>query len=250
VQTKLDLLEQNGAAHLLSEPSILCTNNKEAEIYVGRTMSILTQAQQSTTGLSNIVNNYSREDIGLTLKVKPRLSSNNQVTLEVETIIEDVLESDSPSADRPTTTKRTVKTNAIVQNGETIVLGGLIKRAGGKGTTKVPFLGDIPVLGELLFTHNSDVERETNVVIYLTPYIVRKSGDLQKLKMMLSELEEVQGRYNTLVQKALEKKESDSFFSNSSSSSSSSVVPVAAPSKSKSQGRVSNLDLLNVVEEF
>jgi len=251
---KLDLLQRNGAAHLLSEPSILCTNNKEAEIYVGQTMSILTAAQQSTSGLSNVVNNYSREDIGLTLKVKPRLSSNNQVTLEIETTIEDLDPSSEQIADRPTTTKRSVKTNAIVQNGETIVLGGLIKRVGGKGQTKVPYLGDIPVLGELLFTHHSDVEREQNVVIYLTPYIVRKSGDLQKLKMMLSELEEVQGRYNSLVQKALEQKESGSFFSNSSSSSSSSsssnVADVAAPTQSTSQGRVSNLDLLNVVEEF
>ena len=257
---KLDLLERNGAAHLLSEPSILCTNNKEAEIYVGQTMSILTQAQQSTSGVSNVVNNYSREDIGLTLKVKPRLSSNNQVTLEVETTIEDLDPSSEQIADRPTTTKRTVKTNAIVRNGETIILGGLIKRAGGKGVQKVPFLGDIPVLGELLFTHNSDVERESNVVIYLTPYIVRKSGDLQKLKNMLVELEEVQGRYNSLFEKALEEKKSNSFFSGSSSSSSSrhstssslpKVTPaVSVPSSSRPKGRVSNLDLLNTVEEF
>ena len=258
VGAKLDLLQRNGAAHLLSEPSILCTNNKEAEIYVGQTMSILTAAQQSTSGISNVVNNYSREDIGLTLKVKPRLSSNNQVTLEVETTIEDLDPSSEQIADRPTTTKRTVKTNAIVKNGETIVLGGLIKRVGGNGVQKVPYLGDIPVLGELLFTHHSDVEREQNVVIYLTPYIVRKSGDLQKLKMMLSELEEVQGRYNSLVQKALEEKKSGSFFSDSSSSSSSTpssnsyqsnVAPVASPTN-HSTGRASNLDVLNTVEEF
>jgi len=255
----LDLLQRNGAAHLLSEPSILCTNNKEAKIYVGQTMSILTQGQQSTTGVSNIVNNYSREDIGLTLKVKPRLSSNNQVTLEVETIIEDLDPSSEQIADRPTTTKRTVNTNAIVRNGETIILGGLIKRVGGKGTTKVPFFGDIPVLGELLFTHNSDVEREQNVVIYLTPYIVRRSGDLQKLKRMLSELEEVQGRYNSLVEKALEEKESGSFFSSSSSTSTSTAssastesnaASVSVPTQHSSTGRVSNLDVLNTVEDF
>ena len=197
-------MQKNGAAHLLSEPSVLCTNNKEAEIYVGQTMSILTAAQQSTSGVSNVVNNYSREDIGLTLKVKPRLSSNNQVSLEVETTIEDIDPSSEQQADRPTTTKRTVKTNAIVKNGETIVLGGLIKRVGGQGETAVPYLSEIPVLGDMLFTHHSDVEREQNVVIYLTPYIVRKSSDLKKLKKMLSELEEVQTRYNKLVEKALE----------------------------------------------
>ena len=200
----LDLLEQNGAAQILSEPSVLCTNNKEAEIYVGQTMSILTQAQQSTTGVSNVVNNYSREDIGLTLKVKPRLSSNNKVTLEVETVLEDIDPSSEQMADRPTTTKRTVKTNAIVNNGEMIILGGLIKNVAGKGESKVPFLGDIPILGDALFTHHSDVEREQNVVIYLTPYIVRKSDDLQKLKAMLTELDEVQERYNALFKEALE----------------------------------------------
>jgi len=203
---KLDLLERNGAAHLLSEPSVLCTNNKESSIYVGQTMSILTQGQQSTTGASNVLNNYSREDIGLTLKVKPRLSSNNQVTLEIEVEIEDLDPSSEQIADRPTTTKRKVTTNAIVKNGETIILGGLIKRVGGEGESKVPFLGDIPILGDVLFTHKSDVEREQNVVIYLTPYIVRKSSDLQKLKSMLTELEGVQNEYNRIVRKVLGEK--------------------------------------------
>lgn len=202
---QLDLLKRNGAAHILSEPSILCTNNKEAEIYVGQTRSVLTQAQQSTNGDSNVINSYSREDIGLTLKVKPRLSSNNKVSLEVETVIEDVLDNESPSADRPTTTKRDVKTTAIVNNGETIILGGLIKNAGGKGTTKIPLLGDLPILGKL-FTHTSDLSRKTNVVVYLTPYIVRKSDDLQKLKELLDELQEVQQEYNEYVYETLEGK--------------------------------------------
>jgi general secretion pathway protein D len=202
---QLDLLKRNGAAHILSEPSILCTNNKEAEIYVGQTRSILTQAQQSTNGDSNVINSYSREDIGLTLKVKPRLSSNNKVSLEVQTTIEDVLDNESPSADRPTTTKRDVKTTAIVNNGETIILGGLIKNTGGKGTTKVPILSDLPILGKL-FTHTADLSRKTNVVVYLTPYIVRRSDDLEKLKEMLDELEEVQEQYNDFVYKNLEKK--------------------------------------------
>jgi len=243
----LDLLQKNGAARLLSEPSVLCTNNKEAEIYVGQTMSILTQAQQSTAGVSNVVNNYTREDIGLTLKVKPRLSSNNQVTLEVETTIEDLDPSTEQIADRPTTTKRTVKTNAIVKNGEMIILGGLIKKAGGKGISKVPFLGDIPVLGELLFTHTSDVEREQNVVIYLTPYIVRKSGDLQKLKKMLAELEEVQIRYNSLVEHALEKNKNKIHRESISQPEQLFGTPTNPHSDN---GHTNNLELLKIEEQF
>ncbi len=202
---KLDLLKQGGAAHILSEPSVLCTNNKEATIQVGQTQSILTQAQQSTAGQGNIINNYSREDIGITLKVKPRLSSNNKVTLEVEAEIEDVLPGSSAAADRPTTTKRKVVTNAIVNNGETIILGGLMKSSGGKNSTRVPVLGDIPVLGRL-FRSDADVESQVNVVIYLTPYIVRKSGDLQRLRTALVELEEIQTKYNTFVRRGLEQK--------------------------------------------
>ncbi|RLA66329.1 MAG: type II secretion system protein GspD, partial [Epsilonproteobacteria bacterium] len=129
----------------------------------------------------------------------------NQVTLEIEVKIEDLDPSSEQVADRPTTTKRTVKTNAIVNNGKTIILGGLIKRVGGKGISEVPYLSAIPVLGDWLFTHNSDVEREQNVVIYLTPYIVRRSGDLEKLKELLAELDEVQKRYNNFVAKAIEK---------------------------------------------
>ena len=199
---KLDLLKQNGAAHVLSEPSILCTNNKEATIQVGQTQSILTQAQQSTQGQGNIINNYSREDIGITLKVKPRLSSNNKVTLEVEAEIEDILPGSSAAADRPTTTKRKVNTNAIVNNGQTIILGGLIKSSGGKNSTKVPVLGDIPVVGKF-FKSDADVETQVNVVIYLTPYIVRKSGDLKRLRNALTELEDIQSRYNSFVKRGL-----------------------------------------------
>jgi len=202
---KLDLLKQNGAAQVLSEPSVLCTNNKEATIQVGQTQSILTQAQQSTSGQGNIINSYSREDIGITLKVKPRLSSNNKVTLEVEAEIEDILPGSSAAADRPTTTKRKVVTNAIVNNGETIILGGLMKSAGGKNSTKVPILGEIPVLGRL-FRSDADVETQVNVVIYLTPYIVRKSGDLQRLRSALVELENIQTKYNTFVRRGLDQK--------------------------------------------
>jgi general secretion pathway protein D len=202
---QLDLLKVNGAAQILSEPSILSTNNKESSIYVGRTQSIITQSQQSTQGSSNILNNYSREDIGITLNVKPRLSSNNKVNLEVETTIEDILPGSGSSADRPTTTKRTVKTNAIVNHGETIILGGLIKTATGKSSTKIPLLGDIPIIGRL-FTSQGESKSKVNVVIYLTPYIVKTSTDLKKLRRHLNELDSIQKQFNAIVLNKLEQK--------------------------------------------
>lgn len=202
---QLDLLKQNGAAQILSRPSVLSTNNKESTIYVGRTQSILTQSQQSTQGASNVLNNYSREDIGITLKVKPRLSSNNKVSLEIETTIEDILPGSGTSADRPTTTKRSVQTNAIINHAETIILGGLIKSSDGNSVTKVPILGDIPIIGRL-FTSTGDSSSKVNVVIYITPYIIQKSSDLTSLRVRLSELESIQQQYNKIIQEQLEKK--------------------------------------------
>jgi len=202
---KIDMLSQNGGAQILSEPSILCTNNKEASIYVGQTQSILTSSAKGNNAQDLTRNSYSREDIGITLKVKPRLSSNNKVTLSVEAVIEDVLGGSGSLSDRPTTTKRKVVTNAIVNNGETIIVGGLIKKSSGKGVTKVPLLGDIPIIGDL-FKSTSDADTSVNVVIYLTPYIVRKSGDLKKLRKLLSELDGLQIKYNSLVYKGLEKR--------------------------------------------
>lgn len=235
---KLDLLKQNGAAHILSEPSVLCTNNKEASIQVGQTRSILTQAQQSTQGQGNIINNFSREDIGITLKVKPRLSSNNKVTLEIEAEIEDILPGSGSAADRPTTTKRKVVTNAIVNNGETIILGGLMKNAGGKNSTKIPVLGDIPILGAL-FRSDADIDRQVNVVIYITPYIVKKSGDLKRLRTALTELEEIQTKYNRYVRKGLNKE----------AGLDEDEERVIAPASQRIRRNKSNIDNLSILDE-
>jgi len=202
---KISLLQQHGAAQVLSEPSVLCTNNKDSEIYVGQVRSVLTSSAAGDNKNDQVRNNYSREDIGITLKVKPRLSSNNKVALEVEANIEDIDPSSTKQADRPTTTKRKVTTNAIVNNGQTIILGGLIKSSNGESTRKIPLLGDIPLIGTLFRTTNNDV-RKINVVIYLTPYIVRKSSDLTRLKEFLSDLNGIQARYNEMLLQRLGKK--------------------------------------------
>jgi general secretion pathway protein D len=205
LNAKINFLKTNGAAQILSQPSVLCTNNKESEIYVGQVRSILTSSASGDNKNDNTRNSYSREDIGITLKVKPRLSSNNKVALEVEANIEDIDPGDSVAADLPTTTKRKVNTNAIVNNGQTIILGGLIKSSNGESVKKIPLLGDIPILGELFRTTSNDT-RKINVVIYLTPYIVRKSSDLVKLKEFLNSLNSIQARYDEILLRRLGKK--------------------------------------------
>jgi general secretion pathway protein D len=190
----LDFLETNGAAEVLSEPSILCVNNKESTIYVGETRSILSTTSTTTAGIPT--NSYTRQDIGLTLTVKPRLSTDNKVSLDVKATLEGIKTDNGLGT--PTTTKRNVSTTAIVNGGEEVIIGGLIKNDESGARSKIPFLGDIPFLGGL-FRSDTTSSSKTNLVIILTPYIVESSNDLGALKEKLSDLEALQKKYNRLV---------------------------------------------------
>lgn len=195
------LLNTNGAANILSEPSILCIDNQESSIYVGKTQSISSGTTLTGTGISQ--ENFTRQDIGLTLKIKPRLSNDNKVLLGVSAKLEDI--EPNSIADRPSTTKREVLTSAIVNNGESVIIGGLIREKIDETNSKVPFLGDIPLLGNL-FKDKSENRDKINLVIMLTPYIIEKSDDLSKLRAQLKELDEIQERYIANITQNLEAK--------------------------------------------
>ncbi|MDD5716932.1 MAG: secretin N-terminal domain-containing protein [Sulfuricurvum sp.] len=186
----VSLLNKQGAANVLSEPSILCINNQESSIYVGKTESISSGTTLSGTGLSQ--SSYTRQDIGLTLKIKPRLSNDNKVLLAVETRLEDI--EPNTNAQLPSTTKREVKTSAIVNNGESVIIGGLIKDKYDNSGSKIPLLGDIPLLGSL-FRDTATSHDKINLVIILTPYILDKSTDLSTLRTQLEELDNIQQKY-------------------------------------------------------
>ena len=195
------LLNSNGAANILSEPSILCIDNQESSIYVGKTESISSGVTQGIG--TGITQNYTRQDIGLTLKIKPRLSNDNKVLLGVTAKLEDI--EPNSIADRPSTTKREVLTSAIVNNGESVIIGGLIREKIDETNTKVPFLGDIPILGNL-FKSKASSRDKINLVIILTPYIIEKSGDLNTLRAQLTELDAIQDRYIANITKNIEAK--------------------------------------------
>ncbi|MGZ5208078.1 MAG: secretin N-terminal domain-containing protein [Sulfuricurvum sp.] len=195
------LLNSNGAANILSEPSILCIDNQESSIYVGKTESISSGVTQGVG--TGITQNFTRQDIGLTLKIKPRLSNDNKVLLGVTAKLEDI--EPNSIVDRPSTTKREVLTSAIVNNGETVIIGGLIREKVDETNTKVPLLGDIPILGNL-FKDKASSRDKINLVILLTPYIIEKSGDLNTLRAQLSELDALQERYITNITKNIETK--------------------------------------------
>jgi general secretion pathway protein D len=186
--TTISLFDKNGVANILSEPAVLCINNKESSLYVGRTESILTQATTGSDATSLTRQNYSREDIGLTLKVKPRISEDDKVALDIKTVLEDVI---GGQVGLPTTTKREVTTTSIVKNGETVIIGGLVKDKTNKTVTKIPLLGDIPILGNL-FKHTKEDKDKISLVIMITPYIVKRSADLGRLKEALGKLDNIE----------------------------------------------------------
>jgi len=185
----ISLLSDQGAADLISEPSILCINNHESSIYVGRTESVITQSTQGTSTTDTTRNSYTRQDIGLTLKIKPRISSDNKVTLETKVILEDVVPGSTVGL--PTTTKREIETTAIVDNGESIILGGLVKDKRNNSLSKIPLLGDLPLIG-IPFRYRDKQNVKVSLAVLLTPYIVNKSADLAKLRLLLGKLNKIE----------------------------------------------------------
>jgi len=202
----LDFLEQNGASKSVSNPSILCVNNKESSIYVGKTISISTgSVTSSTSAVPGVTNSYKREDVGLTLTIKPRVSSIDKVTLDVEVVLENVLDDGSNNAGgQPVTSKQEVKTQAILRHGESIIIGGLVKQYKVESVSKVPLLGDIWWIGDWLFSSKSMRHEEDNLVVILTPYVIDKSEKLSQLQKDLGQLSKLQEKYNKKVFKRIE----------------------------------------------
>ena len=203
----LNLLKQNGALDIVSEPSILAINNKESSIYVGETISI--KVSSSVTDGGTIKENYEREDVGLTLKVKPRISNDTKVTLEIEAILEGVKTTQTISGNADTS-KKQIKTTTILNNGESVIIGGLIENKIESTNQKVPILGDIPLFGEL-FKNSINNSKKNNLVIIVTPYLIPKTKDITFVRNKLSELKNLEDKYlaDSLVrlkEQALKKK--------------------------------------------
>ena len=188
----LNLLKQNGALNIVSEPSILAINNKESSIYVGEKISIQTSSSLSDGGTQK--SNYEREDIGLTLKVKPRISSDTKVTLEINTLLEGIKTKSVGAGENPDTLKKEIKTTAILNNGESVIIGGLIENKNEQIEQKVPVLGDVPVVGNL-FKNDTNLSRKNNLVVIVTPYMIPKSKDITFVRNELSLLKNLEDKY-------------------------------------------------------
>ncbi|OGU04233.1 MAG: type II secretion system protein GspD [Geobacteraceae bacterium GWC2_55_20] len=169
----LKALDKNGLVNILSTPNILTSDNKEAEINVGENVPFQGSATQSSIGTTTSVE---RKDIGINLKIKPQVSEGDYIRLDINQEISAVKDSKGQAIDL-ITTKRSAKTSVVVKDRETVVIGGLIQDTEDETVQKVPFLGDIPGLG-WLFKTKTKTRKKTNLMILLTPRIVRDAADL------------------------------------------------------------------------
>ena len=192
-------LQSDNDVNVISQPHILTTDNEEAVIEVGENVPFQSgisgmgnlgalmgqtggSAEQSagqSTALSALpMMSVQRQDVTLKLKITPYVNDSNQVRLEIEQEMNEVKSID-PSVG-PTTSKKKVQTTIVVKDQQTAVLGGLITEKTKKNVTKVPLLGDIPVLG-YLFKDTTTVKEKSNLLVFLTPYIIRDQSDLRRI---------------------------------------------------------------------
>jgi len=172
-------LQGDADVNVLSTPNILTTDNQEAEIMVGENIPFITgQTQSAVTGGGSILSTIERQDVGITLKLTPQITSDDNVRLEVYQEISSVTETPGldPNVVGPSTNKRFANTTVIVKGGETIVIGGLIRDNITTAERKVPLLGDIPLLGWLFKSKTTKVEK-VNLMLFITPHIIKDAKD-------------------------------------------------------------------------
>ncbi|MEC8380596.1 MAG: type II secretion system secretin GspD, partial [Myxococcota bacterium] len=177
----LNALQSNSAVNILSTPNIMTMDNEEASIVVGRNIPFPVSTGRDNN--NNPIISYQREDVATTLKVTPQVNESNYVTLTVFQEVQEV-EEDSQGLDVSTagfiTSKRSADTTVVVKDNQTIVIGGLIGSTDTEVETKIPILGDIPVLGRL-FRGKRISQRKSNMLIFLTPHVIDDEADLEEV---------------------------------------------------------------------
>ena len=163
--------------NVMSTPSIIALDNEEAKYQVGT--NIPYQAGSAATATGILQATISRQPLVLELDIKPHISASDSVLLEVKHSAQDLSSSDPTLG--PTWSTRSFETRVLVRDQDTIVLGGLMQEHQELVTTKVPLLGDIPLLGNL-FKYTRKVKKKTNLLIMLTPYIIKDTLDLQAIR--------------------------------------------------------------------
>ena len=178
----IQALVSDGRTKILSTPSVVTLDNEEASLTVGEEVPFPTGSYANTNN-SNSVNPFTtvnREEVGVMLKVKPQISKGDAVRLEIEQESSAVKTGTADSQLGATTTKSTMQTNVMIQDGEILILGGLIEGTSGNSASKVPLLGDIPFLGNLFKSSTKD-DRKKVLMMFIRPTIIRSAEDAKTL---------------------------------------------------------------------
>ena len=175
-------LETDSNANILSTPNLLTLDNEEARIVIGQNVPFITgqYAQTGTAVTATPFQTIERKDVGLTLKVKPQISEGGTVRLQVFQEVSSVDSTSTTSTSGLITNKRSLESTVLLQDGQIIVLGGLIQDSVSDGAEKVPLLGDIPVLGSL-FSYEKKRRAKTNLMVFLKPTILRGESSAEKI---------------------------------------------------------------------
>jgi len=174
----LNALSTDTEANILSTPSLLTLDNNEASITVGQEVPFVTGQYTSTGNTTNPTSPFQtieRQDVGITLKVTPHINEGDSLILELE---QEVSSLTGASSSDLITNQRKISTSVMAQDGETIVLGGLVKDDVQESVQKVPLLGDIPVLGRLFRSNNTKITK-TNLLVFIRPTIIRSADRLR-----------------------------------------------------------------------
>ena len=172
-----NFLQNSGDANVLSTPNLMTLDNEEARILIGDNVPFVTGSYANTgnSGTVNPFNTVERKDVGLMLKVRPQISENGTVKMAIYQEISKIDRSTLSNATGPTTSKRAVESNVVVDDGSIIVIGGLLEDTYSQGEDKVPLMGDLPVVGNLFKSENRS-RRKTNLMIFLRPIVVRDNA--------------------------------------------------------------------------
>jgi len=169
-----NFLQNSGDANILSTPNLMTLDNEEARIIVGQNVPMVTgsYASNSTGGTVNPFTTVERKDVGLMLRVRPQINENGTVKLAVFQEVSSVDESTRKDTNGLTTNKRSIESNVLVEDGNIVVLGGLIDDNYSQAEDRVPLLGDIPVVGNL-FRNTNRKRNKTNLMVFLRPVVMR-----------------------------------------------------------------------------
>lgn len=173
IQVTLNALSSITDVNVVSAPTVMALNNQQAILQVGDQVPIITQqAVGTTTGDAPIVNSVAMKDTGVILKVTPRINNAGRVMLDIQQEVSNVKKTTTSGIDSPTIQQRKLQTRVLVNDGESLALGGLIQQNNSVDRGQVPILGDIPILGNAFKNKTDSIDR-TELVIFIRPRVVR-----------------------------------------------------------------------------